>query len=246
VAVGNPPQVRDGATATGHLAKTAALDAAVLAHGADALGPQPRPLPDPQAQVLAALVARRPQLGAMLTAEQHRAHQAVGALRPPVQAHIAWLEQAVVDLDRALDQTRRTSPLGRAREHLLRGVPRVGPVVSLTLLADVPEVGRLPTKRLAALVGRAPLNRDSGAWRGSRAIWGGRRHVRAALSLAALVGVRHHPAWREFYPRLLARGKPNTVALTACLQKLLGILNARLRHGTSWHPALVGRLSVAP
>lgn len=156
VAVVNARQVRDFAKATGRLAKTDALDAAVLAHCADALRPQPRSLPDPQAQLLAALVERRRQVVALLTAEKNRAHQAVGAVRPRVQAHIIWLEQALADLDRELDQTLQRSPLWQARDQLLRSVPGVGPTVAFTLLADLPELGHLPTKRLAALVGLAP------------------------------------------------------------------------------------------
>jgi transposase len=155
-----------------------------------------------------------------------------------VQTHIQWLEQALTAVDRELDQTLQRSPLWRARDQLLRSVPGVGPTVAFTLLADLPELGYLSTKRLAALVGLAPLNRDSGAWRGTRAIWGGRRPVRAALYMAALVGTRFNPVLRAFYTRLLARGKPKKVALTACMHKLLGILNALLRHGTSWQPTL--------
>jgi transposase len=175
----------------------------------------------------------------MLTAEKNRYQQALPAVRPHLAAHIAWLEQALKDLDAELDTGLRASPLWRERDRLLRSVPGVGPTVSLTLLAHRPELGSGSVKHVATLVGRAPLNRDSGAWRGSRAIWGGRRQVRAALYMAALVGVRHNPVLRSFYDGLLARGKPKKVALTACMHKLLTILHARVRDRTSWQPTLL-------
>jgi transposase len=234
VAVVNPRQVRDFAKATGRLAKTDALDAAALAHFAEAIRPEPRPLPDAQSQTLAALVERRRQLVGMLTAEKNRQQPALPAVRPQVAAHIAWLEQALRDLDGELDDLLQASPLWRTHEQLLRSVPGVGPQVARTLLAQLPELGQASAKHVASLVGLAPLNRDSGAWRGTRAIWGGRRHVRAALYMAALVGVRHNPVLRAFYERLLAAGKPKKLALTACMHKLLLILHAMLRHGTSW------------
>jgi transposase len=239
VAVVNPRQVRDFARATGQLAKTDALDAAVLAHFAEALRPTPRPLPDAQQQALAALVERRQQLVGMLTAEKNRLQQALPAVRTTVATHIAWLEQALAELDGDLDQTLRASPLWRERDQLLRSVPGVGPTVSLTLLAHLPELGQGSVKHVATLVGLAPLNRDSGTWRGTRAIWGGRRQVRAVLYMAALVGVRHNPTLRSFYAGLLARGKPKKVALTACMHKLLTILHAVLRDRTPWQPTLL-------
>lgn len=239
VAVVNPRQVRDFAKATGRLAKTDALDAAALAHFAEAIRPAPRPLPDAQSQALAALVERRHQVVAMLTAEKNRFQQALPAVRPKVAAHIAWLEQALKELDGELDQMLHASPLWRERDHLLRSVPGIGPTVSLTLLAHLPELGQGSVKHVATLVGLAPLNRDSGTWRGTRAIWGGRRQVRAALYMAALVGVRHNPALRSFYERLLARGKPKKVALTACMHKLLIILHAVLRDRAPWQPSLL-------
>ena len=239
LAVVTPRQVRDFAKATGRLAKTDALDAAALAHFAEAIHPEPRPLPDAASQALAALVERRRQVVGMLTAEKHRHQQALPPVRAKVAAHIAWLEQALKELDTELEQTLRASPLWREREQLLRSVPGVGPTVSLTLLAHLPELGSGSVKRVATLVGLAPLNRDSGAWRGSRAIWGGRRPVRAALSMAALVGVRHNSVLRSFYEGLLARGKPKKVALTAWMHKLLTILHALLRDGTPWQPTLL-------
>jgi transposase len=239
VAVVNPRQVRDFAQATGQLAKTDALDAAVLAPFAEALRPTPRPVPDAASQALAALVERRHQVVGMLTAEKNRLRQALPAVRPKVAAHLTWLQQALKDLEAELDQTLRASPLWREREPVLRGVPGVGPTVSRTLLAHLPELGRGSVKHVATLVGLAPLNRDSGTWRGTRAIWGGRRQVRSALYMAALVGVRHNPVLRTFYARLLARGKPKKVALTACMHKLLTILHAVLRDRTPWQPTLL-------
>jgi transposase len=236
VAVVNPRQVRDFAKASGRLAKTAALAAAALAPFAAALQPEPRPLPDAQEQALAALVERRRQVVGMLTAEKHRFQQALPTVRPKVAAHLAWLEQALAELDGELDQTLRASPLWRARDQLLRSVPGVGPTGALPVLAHLPERGHGSGKHVATLVGLAPLNRDSGAWRGSRAIWGGRPHVRAALYMAALVGVRHNPVLRAFYQQLLARGKPKKVALIACMHKLLTILHAVLQHHTPWRP----------
>ena len=218
------------------MAKTDALDAAVLAHFAAAIRPVPRPLPDAASQALAALVERRRQLVGMLTAEKNRFQSALPPVRPNVAAHIAWLEPALKERDAELDQTLRASPLWREREALLRSVPGVGPTLALTLLAHLPELGRGSAKRVATLVGLAPLNRDSGAWRGSRAIWGGRRQVRSALYMAALVGVRHNPVLRAFYEQLVARGKPKKVALIASMQKLLTILHAMLRHRTPWQP----------
>jgi transposase len=239
LAVVNPRQMRDVAKATGQLAKTDALDAAVLAHFAEAIRPEPRPLPDAASQALAALVERRRQVVGMLTAEKNRHQQALPPVRAKVAAHIAWLEQALKELDAELDQTLRASPLWRERDHLLRSVPGVGPTVSLTLLAHLPELGHGSPKRVATLVGLAPLNRDSGAWRGTRAIWGGRWQVRSALYMAALVAARHNPVLRVFYERLLARGKPKKVALTACIHKLLTILHAVLRDRTPWQPRLL-------
>jgi len=236
IAVVNPRQVRNFAKATGRLAKTDALDAAALAHFAEAIHPAPRPLPDAASQALAALVERRRQVVGMLTAEQNRFQQALPAVRPKVAAHIQWLEQALKELDAELDQMLRASPLWRERDQLLRSVPGVGPTVSLTLLAHLPELGQGSVKHLATLVGLAPLNRDSGAWRGTRAIWGGRRQVRSALYMAALVGVRHNPVLHAFYQRLLTHGKPKKVALTACMHKLLTILHAVLRDHTPWQP----------
>ena len=234
VAIVNPRQVRDFAKATGRLAKTDRLDAQVLAHFAEAVHPQPRPLPDTQSQELAALLTRRHQLVQMLTAEKNRWTSALPPVRPSLQAHIRWLEQELADLDRGLRDTIKNSPLWRDKDNLMQSVPGIGPVVSLTLLADLPQLGTLNRQQISALVGVAPLNRDSGAHRGKRGIWGGRARVRAALYMAALVASRYNPVIRAFYQRLCEAGKPKKVALTACMRKMLCILNAIVKHRRPW------------
>lgn len=237
VVVVNPRQVRDFAKATGTLAKTDALDAAVLAHFAAAVRPTPRPLPDAATQTLAALVTRRRQLVEMLTAERNRLGSAPRVLRAEIQAHLTWLQRRLARLDTDLGQAIRTSPVWRVQDDLLRSVPGVGPVLSATLLASLPELGTLNRKAIAALVGVAPLNRDSGTLRGRRRVWGGRAAVRAVLYMGTLVAVRHNPVLRAFSQRLRAVGKLPKVALTACMRKLLTILNAMLKHQTRWNPS---------
>ena len=239
VVVVNPRQVRDFAKATGTLAQTDTLDAGVLAHFADAVRPEVRPLKDAETQVLNSLTARRHQVMTMLVSEKNRLGTASGAVSPRavsprIEAHIAWLEQELSDLDKGLRQTLRRSPVWREKDDLLRTVPGVGPQLSLTLLAHLPELGTLDRKQIAALVGVAPYNRDSGARRGKRAVWGGRSRVRAVLYMGALVASRHNPAIRDFYQRLLAAGKPKKVALIASMRKLLVTLNAMLKHGYPW------------
>ena len=234
VVVVNPRQVRDFAKATGTLAKTDTLDAGVLAHFADAVRPEVRPLKDAETQVLNSLTARRRQVMTMLVSEKNRLGTAIGAVSPRIEAHIAWLEQELSDLDKGLRQTLRRSPVWREKDDLLRTVPGVGEQLSLTLLAHLPELGTLNRRQIAALVGVAPYNRDSGALRGKRAVWGGRSRVRAVLYMGALVASRHNPAIRDFYQRLLAAGKPKKVALVASMRKLLVILNGMLKHGSSW------------
>ena len=234
VVVVNPRQVRDFAKATGTLAKTDTLDAGVLAHFADAVRPEVRPLKDAETQVLNSLTARRRQVMTMLVSEKNRLGTAIGAVSPRIEAHIAWLEQELSDLDKGLRQTLRRSPVWREKDDLLRTVPGVGEQISLTLLANLPELGALNRRQIAALVGVAPYNRDSGALRGKRAVWGGRSRVRAVLYMGALVASRHNPAIRDFYQRLLAAGKPKKVALVASMRKLLVILNGMLKHGSPW------------
>lgn len=235
VAVVNPRQVRDFARATGRLAKTDRLDAQTLAHFGQAVRPVPRPLPDEDAQALAALVERRRQLVGMRTAEENRLGATrVAVVRTHIQAHLEWLATELKELDDDLRQRLRASPLWREQDDLLQSVPGIGPVLSLTLLAELPELGRLTHGQIAALVGVAPLNRDSGTLRGRRAVWGGRRAVRTALYMGALRATRCNPVLQAFYARLLAAGKARKVALIACMHKLLTILNAMLKHHTAW------------
>ena len=234
VVVVNPRQTRDFARATGTLAKTDALDAAVLAHFAEAVRPPQRPLSDAQTQTLRQLLTRRRQLVVMRVAEGQRLTRAGAAVRPGIEAHLAWLEQQLSALEDELRQALQQSPVWRERDALLRSVPGVGEQLSLTLLAELPELGRLDRRQAAALVGVAPFNRDSGRMRGRRTIWGGRARVRAMLYMGALSASRHNPLIRAFYQRLLAAGKPKKVALTACMRKLLVILNAMLKHHTPW------------
>ncbi len=239
VAVVNPRRVRDFARAIGQLAKTDALDAQVLARFAEVVHPTPRPLPDADQQALSALLARRRQVVGMLVAERNRLGTTRAPIRGRLQAHIRWLEQELADLEDELGRTIRQSPIWREREALLRSVPGIGPTTALTLLAELPELGQLDRKRITMLVGLAPLNCDSGTLRGKRVVWGGRAHVRSTLYMAALTASRHNPVIHGFYLRLLAAGKPKMVALTACMHKLLLILNALIRHHTSWQPAAV-------
>jgi transposase len=232
VAVVNPRQVRDFARAIGQLAKTDALDAQLLARFAEVVRPTPRPLPDAQTQELSALLARRRQLIGMRTAERQRRDTALPTVRRHIERHLAFLEQELADLDRDLRDAVRSSPLWREREDLLRSVPGIGPTTALTLLAEVPELGQLDRKAIAALVGVAPLNCESGTLRGRRIVWGGRARVRAILYMATLVATKHNPTIRAFYQRLCAAGKPKKLALTACMHKLLLIAHAILRHRT--------------
>jgi len=239
VVVVNPRQVRDFAKATGRLAKTDALDAQTLAHFAEVMRPALRPLPDEQTQALAAILARRRQLVEMLTAEKNRLSAASKPVRKSLRTHIAWLERALSHTDSDLAHAIRESPVWREKEELLRSTPGVGPVMTTTLLANLPELGTLTGKQIAALAGVAPLNRDSGTMRGKRMVWGGRAQVRAVLYMAALVAARFNPIIRAFYQRLCAAGKAKKVALTACMRKLLIILNAMLKHRIPWRTELV-------
>lgn len=234
IVVINPRQVRDFAKASGQLAKTDALDAQVLAQFAEVMRPQPRPLPDADTRALAAVLARRRQLVEMLGAEKSRLLNAPNSIRKSLRAHIAWLERELEHTDRGLANAIRQSSVWREKDELLRSVPGVGPVLTSTLLANLPELGTLTHKQIAALVGVAPLSRDSGSLRGRRTVWGGRAQVRAVLYMGAVVAARFNPVIRAFYQRLHHAGKANKVALTACMRKLLTILNAMLKHRTPW------------
>ena len=234
VVVVNPRQVRDFARATGKLAKTDSLDAASIAHFAEAVRPNVRPLRDAETQALNSLAARRHQVMTMLVSEKNRLSAATTPVRTRIEAHVEWLERELDDLDKGLRRTLRESPVWREKDDLLRTVPGVGEQLSLTLLACLPELGTLDRRQIAALVGVAPFNRDSGTLRGKRTVWGGRARVRAALYMGALVASRFNPVIRDFYQRLLAAGKPKKLALTACMRKLLVILNSMLKHGSPW------------
>ena len=237
VVVANPRQVRDFAKATGQLAKTDAIDAQILALFAERVRPELRALPDEAVEALDALLTRRRQLVEMLVAERNRLLVARPTIRRDLQQHIRFLERRLREADDDLHTAVKASPVWRVKDDLLQSVPGVGRVVSLTLLAELPELGRLSHKALAALVGVAPLARDSGTLRGKRLVYGGRAPVRAVLYMAALVAARRNPVIRAFYQRLRTAGKPAKVALTACMRKLLVILNAIARSGTPWQPA---------
>lgn len=235
VVVVNPRQVRDFARATGRLAKTDTIDAGVLAHFAAAIKPELRPFQDEAVQALKDLVARRQQLIEMLTAEKNRlstAHNRI--VRENLQAHIKWLQKELDGADTGLRCQIEASPVWREKDNLLQTVPGVGNTTSATLLANLPELGDLNRRQIAALVGVAPYNRDSGLLRGKRAVWGGRAKVRAVLYMAVMAGLRWNPVIRAFYEHLCSAGKAKKVALTACIRKLLTILNAMMKNNTTW------------
>jgi transposase len=234
LAVTNPRRVRDFAKATGALAKTDKIDARVLAHFAQGVQPTPRAVPDEQQRAFADLLARRRQLIEMLTAEKNRLKISPRALRPRIQAHIDWLQRDLDEIENDLVNRIHQSPVWREQDEILQSTPGVGPVLSFTLLAELPELGTLNRKQIAALVGVAPLNRDSGKMHGKRSVWGGRAQVRSALYMATLSATRYNPVIRDFYQRLCNAGKLHKVALTACMHKLLIILNAMLKNRTAW------------
>jgi transposase len=233
----NPRQIRDFARATGRLAKTDRLDAAAIARFAEAVQPAPRLLPSTAARALGELVARRRQLVEMITSEGQRRRQAREArLQRRIDAHLSWLQKELSVLETDLDDAVRGTPAWRAAEDLLASVPGIGKTSARTLIAELPELGRLDRRKVAALVGVAPINRDSGTFRGRRMVMGGRARVRTALDMPTLTAIRHNPALQAFYRRLIGRGRPAKVAITACMRKLLVILNAILRDQTPWQP----------
>jgi transposase len=238
LAVVNPRQIRDFARAVGRLAKTDPLDAAIIARFAEAVRPEPRPLPDAMQRALGELVARRRQLIEMMVAERNRRRQMVQkkAIRS-VDRVLATLQAQLSDIEREIDGAIRGTPAWRAKEDLLISVPGIGKTIARTLIAELPELGQLDRRKLAALAGLAPYNRDSGKWRGRRAIAGGRAPVRTALFMAVLVAIRRRMPLAQTYHRLVAAGKPPRVAIVACMRKLLGILNAILRDQTPWQTA---------
>jgi transposase len=234
VVVINPRQARNFAKALGKLAKTDTIDALILAEFAQKVRPATRPIKDEQLHELSALNIRRKQLVVMLTAEKNRLAVATKRLGKDIQAHIRWLEKRISDVDSQISQSIRQSPLWREKDQLLQSVPGVGPVLSHTLITQVPELGTLNRKAIAALIGVAPMNRDSGSMRGKRTIWGGRTSVRSALYMATLVATRFNPSIKDLYERLLLAGKARKLALTACMRKLLTVLNAILKSGNPW------------
>lgn len=241
VVVVNPRQVRDFAKSTGQLAKTDAIDAGLLALFAERIRPAVVPIPDDATRELEAVLTRRRQLLEMLQAEKNRLGLLMGRtqrlVKKSLKQHITYLERELAITDTDLQTMVRASPAWREREDLLRSVPGIGPVVAQTLIAELPELGRLNRRQIAKLVGVAPLNRDSGTWRGHRTVQAGRASVRAALYMAALVASRSNVVIRSFYLRLVAAGKPKKLALVACMRKLLTILNHLVRTSQRWNPA---------
>jgi transposase len=239
----NPRQIRDFARAKGRLAKTDTIDAQVIAHYGQAM--QPRPLSFPDTQELKEVMARRSQLVEMISAEKNRLRAArQEGIKQGIKAHIEWLETGLDSVDKELRKGIEASPIWREKDKLLRSTPGVGPVLSAVLLTQLPELGTLNRHQVAALAGVAPLNRDSGLMRGKRSVWGGRGRVRGALYMAALVATRCNSVIRAFYQRLCSQGKPKKLALTACMRKLLAILNSMLKYHTPWiyrsAPTLIG------
>lgn len=236
LAVVNPRQVRDFARATGRLAKTDRIDARILSTFGKAIEPQVTSLPDEDARALQALLLRRQQLIAMRAQEHQRLEHAQSVMRKNIKKHIDWLDQEIDKLDVDLTAGLRKSPAWRAKDELLRSLKGIGRITSGTLLVALPELGRLDRRAIAALVGLAPFNRDSGTMRGRRSIYGGRARIRTLLYMAATTAIRCNPVIRAFYERLKSRGKPHKVALVACMRKMLTILNAMIRESTPWTP----------
>jgi len=230
----NPRQVRDFAKATGRLAKTDSIDANVLAQFAGAIRPEVRPLPTKEVEMLRALVVRRRQLVQMMTMEKNRLEKSPPAGSKDIRNHIYYLTEALKKIDRDISRTIRKSPLWKEKETILTSTPGIGPVISCTLIAALPELGTLNRKEIAALVGVAPFNRDSGKYRGKRTIWGGRAHVRSVLYMGMLSAIRFNPVIRVFYKRLIDAGKVKKLAITACMRKLLTILNTMMKNKTTW------------
>ena len=246
LAIVNPRQSRDFAKSLGRLAKTDRIDASMLAHFGEATRPEPRKLPDEQTTLLQALLVRRRQLIKMLVAEKNRLRMTHETQKARVREHIEWLETELKELDKTLHKQLKQSPIWREKEQVLRSVPGVGPVTVMTMLAELPELGQINRKKIAALVGVAPYNCDSGKMHGKRAIWGGRAVVRNALYMATLSAVRHNEVIRIHYQHLLDEGKPKKVALVACMRKMLTILNAMIRTMKPWQPVLAAPKVLIP
>lgn len=235
VVVVNPRQVRDFAKATGKLAKTDAIDALVLAHFAEAVRPEIRSNRDIKSQQLAAMVTRRRQLIQMITAEKNRLSQAPKWIRKDIKSNIESLKKRLKKIDNDLSKTLKSSSVWCEKDDIIRSIPGAGPVLSVSLLAGIPELGNLNRRQVAALIGVAPLNRDSGMFKGKRMIWGGRAQVRNVLYMAALAATRFNPIIKSFYERLIDQKKKPKVAITACMRKLLTIINAMIKNNTAWN-----------
>jgi transposase len=231
----NPRQVRDFAKAMGILAKTDKIDAHVIARFADSVRPEIRPLKTEETEMLDALNTRRCQLVGMLTAEKNRLAIAPKWTKNDIQSSIKGLEKQLTKINRDLENLIRKSPHWQRMDKILQSVPGVGPIMSMTILADLPEIGTLNRRQIASLVGVAPMNRDSGKYKGKRTIWGGRARIRSVLYMCVISGIRHNPRIKGFYKRLRNAGKKNKVAITACMRKLMIMLNTMVKNGTCWN-----------
>ena len=238
VAVINPRQARDFAKATGKLAKTDVIDAKILAHFADAIRPEVRQISDESSRQLEDLVARRRQISDMITAEKNRRRGKTNSVKASIDEHIEWLEEQLKEIESQIKSAIAVNPDWKQKMDLLTTVPGIGEVVAVTLISSLPELGTIAHKSISYLVGVAPLNKDSGKFRGKRKIWGGRTKVRCMLYMAALVAVRFNPVIKAFYKRLVHKGKLKKIALTACMHKLLIILNAMMKNNSSWKPQI--------
>lgn len=236
VCVINPRRVRNFAKAMGILAKTDSIDALVLAQYAQSLRPEPRPGKDKQTRELEALVMRRTQLVDMLTAEKNRRKAAPKRVQGSIKGHIAWLEKCLKEIDKDINNFIKAMPIWREKDEIIQSAPGAGPVLAAGSMALLPELGALNRRKIGALVGLAPFNRDSGTFKGRRCIWGGRAAVRRILYMATLAAIRCNEVIRRFYQRLIENGKERKVAITACMRKFLTILNAMVRNGTRWDP----------
>lgn len=234
VVIINARQIRDFAKSIGKLAKTDAIDARVIAQFAGAVKPEPRPLKDSLTQELTALITRRRQIVEMLVAETNRLARATKRSRRDIEAHIQWLKKRLAQIDTNIKNDIRNSPIFYKKDQIIQSTPGVGPTTSATLISNVPELGQLNRKKIAALIGLAPMNRDSGRFRGKRIIWGGRAYVRSVLYMSTLSAIQHNPIIGQFFYRLKEAGKCNKVAMVACMRKLLTILNAMVRDQTTW------------
>lgn len=234
VVVVNPRQVRDFAKATGKLAKTDRIDAAIIAHFGAAVRPEVRPLKTPEAQIFDALNARRRQIVGMITMEKNRLIGVPKNIQKGIKEHITWLEARLESINKDISSSIRNTPIWKEKDEIFQSVKGVGPVMSSILITELPELGELNRKQIAALAGVAPLNRDSGKIKGKRVVWGGRGNLRSVLYMGTLVATRHNPTIRAFYQRLLLAGKCKKVAITACMRKLLTILNVMVKNKTKW------------